>query len=170
MGNKEKQTGVTGFIGQGFNERKSRTSIALTLAAGAIALPIATINFEPVQDDGKSFDFHTGLHRQGLPLIQEAAEQGHAEAQLLLSTIYRQGLGVEADEYLSFSWCLKAAEQGLPEAQFQLGLMYLEGEGVTDDEAEGFRWLWMAADQGHADAAAVVRYQLSDEYADEYGC
>ncbi len=44
--------------------------------------------------------------------FQLAAEQGHAESQYLLSTMYDTGQGVPQDATLGAHWERKAAEQG----------------------------------------------------------
>lgn len=51
---------------------------------------------------------------------RKAAEQGIAEAQFSLGSIYRNGRGVPKDEAEAVRWLRMAAEQGLPEAQVAL--------------------------------------------------
>ena len=108
-------------------------------------------------------------YTKAFELIKDSAEQGKTRAQYLLGTMYRSGIGVEADEYEGFYWCQKAAEEGLREAQFQVGLMYLEGEGVTPDEEKAIEWLWAAADRGYTQATELLQYILSGDHQDEYG-
>ncbi len=144
--------------------------LALLAAGTLFALPPMTAATRAdAYEEGLSA-YREARYRQAFPLLRAAAEAGDPRAQLLLSTFYRRGLGIDADEYLGFAWCQRAALQGLAEARFQLGLMYLDGEGVTEDEEEALRWLDLATAQGHRQAAEVLRYQLSDEYAAEYGC
>ena len=113
--------------------------------------------------------FYKGQYDKAFRLIKMGAEGGDVKSQFILSTMYRRGLGVNADEYAGFEWCKKAAEEELLEAQFQLGLMYLEGEGVTEDETEAQKWLWQAADRGYPQATEVLTYIFSDSYNDDYG-
>lgn len=113
--------------------------------------------------------FNKGQYATAFHLIKVSAERGEVKSQFILSTMYRRGLGVEADEYEGFAWCKMAAEEGHLEAQFQLGLMYLEGEGITEDETEAQNWLWAAADRGYPQANEVLTYIFFDDYNDEYG-
>jgi TPR repeat protein len=110
-----------------------------------------------------------GQYAQAFQLIKESAEKGEVKSQFVLSTMYRRGLGVDADEYKGFDWCEKAAREGHLEAQFQLGLMYLEGEGVTEDETKAQNWLWEAADRGYPQASEVLTYIFSEDYHQQYG-
>ena len=112
--------------------------------------------------------YDQGKYSTAFGLIKESAEQGVGQAQHLLATFYRRGIGVSANEYEGFSWCQRAAEQGVLEAQFQLGLMFLEGEGVTEDEEKAVEWLWAAADRGYPQATELLQYVLTHDTG--YGC
>ena len=116
--------------------------------------------------------FNKGQYTQAFQLITASAERGDVRSGFILSTMYRRGIGVEADEYKGFDWCKKAAEEGHLEAQFQLGLMYLEGEGISEDETQAQNWLWSAADRGYPQASEVLTYIFSEDYHQEYdlGC
>ena len=83
---------------------------------------------------------------------RQAAEQGHADAQLNLGIMYDNGQGVPQDDVEAVRWYRQAAEQGHAGAQFNLGTMYDYGEGVPQDYAEAARWYRQAAEQGDADA------------------
>ncbi len=83
------------------------------------------------------------------------AEQGLADAQLILGDLYQRGLGVSQNQAEAARWYRAAAEQGLTLAQFNLGLMYRYGSGVRQDLIEAHAWLSIAADRGHADAGAA---------------
>lgn len=116
--------------------------------------------------------FNKGKYAEAFSFIKFGAEKGDVKSQFILSTMYRRGLGVEANEYEGFNWCKQAAEEGHLEAQFQLGLMYLEGEGVSEDETEAQNWLWTAADRGYPQASEVLTYIFSEDYHQEHdlGC
>ena len=63
--------------------------------------------------------------------LLELVEQGRADAQLFLGSLYDTGqLGVTEDDAEAVRWYRLAAEQGLAEAQVNLGVMYDNGEGV----------------------------------------
>lgn len=79
-----------------------------------------------------------------------AAEQGHREAQALLTQF--QASSHSRTEILSEDtlpdWCL-AAEEGNPEAQYQVGCHFLKH---PDTQSDGERYLAMAVNQGHGKA------------------
>ena len=63
-------------------------------------------------------------------LLEKAAEQGDAMAQLDIAFCYNNGKGVEQSYTKAAYWYEKAAEQGLAKAQHNLGFSYYNGEGV----------------------------------------
>ncbi len=82
--------------------------------------------------------------------LLERAQQGEADAQLILGVMYANGRGVPEDDAEAVRWYTLAAEQGHAAAQSNLGVMYANGEGVPEDDAEAVRWYTLAAQQGHA--------------------
>ena len=90
-------------------------------------------------------DYATAL-REWRPL----AEQGDAQAQHNLASMYNKGEGVSADDTEAVKWYLLAAEQGVSSAQYNLGNAYRNGEGVNQDYSEAKKWYLLAAEQGHA--------------------
>jgi len=88
---------------------------------------------------------------------RNAAELGHAGAQLFLARMYRMGRGIEQNE--AETWLRRireAAEQGESEAQFSLALTFSEGLGVGQDQAEATKWLRRAEEQGDSYAAVYL--------------
>jgi len=81
------------------------------------------------------------------------AEQGDAEAQLILGKMYMIGQGVEKDSDQAIKWYKAAADQDNADAQFFLGAMYLLPQ---KDIPEGLKWLTLAADQGMQDAQFLL--------------
>ena len=86
--------------------------------------------------------------------IQQLAEQGDAEAQLVLGGMYFSGQGVAEDAAEGVRWWRLAAEQGHLPAQTGLGGRYFNGRGVAQDEVEAMRWYRLAAEQGDAEVLA----------------
>jgi TPR repeat protein len=82
----------------------------------------------------------------------KAAEEGNADSQCTLGTMYAIGYGVPKNSAVAAMWYRKAADQGDALAQFNLGAMYATGEGVPKDSAEAAKWYRKAAEQGVADA------------------
>ena len=71
-------------------------------------------------------DYATALN-EWLPL----AEQGHADAQFGLGTLYENGQGVPQDYAQAAGWYRKAAEQGYQGAQARLGGLYENALGAV---------------------------------------
>ena len=91
--------------------------------------------------------------------IRRRADQGDADAQFTLGTIYSVGqimfangvrVGPENDAAEAAKWYRMAAEQGNATAQARLGVMHTRGEGVPENDAEAVKWYRLAAEQGHA--------------------
>jgi TPR repeat protein len=79
--------------------------------------------------------------------LRKAADEGHADVQLVLGDWYYTGHEVQQSYPNALRWYRKAAEQGEPWAQFYCGLMYHHQPGV--DYAEALKWWRKAAVQGH---------------------
>ena len=92
------------------------------------------------------------------PELQKAAEQGDADAQCEISSMYYYGTGVQMNREEAFKWCRMAAEQGPAGAQFSLGWMYKRGLGVPRNDAEAVKWFQQAAEQGHT----AAQYSLGE--------
>ena len=93
------------------------------------------------------------------------AEQGDAEAQFKLGSIYSKGKGVPKDFVEAVRWYRKAADQGFAPAQDNLGTMYADGRGVAQDYVEAARWYRKAADQGNA----LAEFNLGAKYDNGQG-
>src|SRR5262247_2326225 len=81
------------------------------------------------------------------------AEQGQAEAQVLLGRMYLTGRGVPKDPDTALKWFKAAAVQGNADGAFLLGGMYLL---PRSDIPEGLRWVRLAAEQGNQDAQLLL--------------
>jgi uncharacterized protein len=100
------------------------------------------------QDTKKAED----LRREAFLKATQLADDGDAEAQLILGIMYKSGIATPRDYKEAVTWLHKAAVQGYAEAQFQLVRMYGRGNGVPRDLKEATRWLRKAAKQGHIKA------------------
>ena len=83
---------------------------------------------------------------------QREANQGNAQAQAFLGSVYYQGEGMRQDYTKAAQWFEKAANQGHAGSQFILGSMYARGEGVPQDYSKSMQWLEKSANQGDANA------------------
>jgi len=100
-----------------------------------------------------------------LPLLQEAARKGSAEAMWHLGNFSGSGLGVPRDQAEAFRWYLKGAEAGNTSAMASVAFAYQKGWGTPKDEAEAVRWYRKAADGGNA----VAMNDLGIAYLNGWG-
>ena len=84
---------------------------------------------------------------QSVSDLKTLAEQGDAEAQFVLGSMYRDGQGVEKDLAQTLKWWEKAAELGNVDAQFALGNIYSGGFGVERDLVLSYMWFDITAAQ-----------------------
>lgn len=110
----------------------------------------ASTNYEKGMKQFKPADAVEAV-RQLKPL----AEQGNAEAQFNLGSLYYQGVGVTQDYPQAIQWMYKAAEQGYVPAQVTLGSIYAEGVwGVIEkDNSRALMWFIFASAQGDIQAS-----------------
>ena len=83
-----------------------------------------------------------------------AAEQGNADAQLILGYMYDTGRGIPQNDTEAVRWYRMAAEQGNATAQLKLGVMYFEGRGVPQNDTESVQWFRWARWGGECRCAA----------------
>ena len=86
--------------------------------------------------------------------LKPLAEQGNAEAQFNLGSLYYQGWGVPQDYREATQWMRKAAEQGHVFAQTTLGSIHAEGVqgAIEKDYPQALMWFIFAAAQGDMEA------------------
>ena len=88
------------------------------------------------------------------------AEQGNADAQFAIGSMYLDGQGVPQDDAEAVMWWRKAAENGQPNAQGRLAWAYASGRGVTPNLSEAVKGLQKSAEQG----LDISQHQLGEEY------
>lgn len=115
--------------------------------------------------------FRRKNYAAALKLWHPLAEDGHAQAQLGIATLYYSGLGVVLDYQAAFEWFAKAANQGVPRAEYMLGAMYRDGKGVDEDHDKAVECFRKAADhnvQG-AQYSLGIMYLTGKGLATDYG-
>ncbi len=97
-------------------------------------------------------------------VLRPSAEQGDADAQFKLGSLYHQGWGVPQDYNEAVKWLRKAGEQGYINAQLALGDIYADGvQGViAKNYSQALMWLIFAAAQGDMEGL-----QARDSLADK---
>ncbi|RJR14396.1 sel1 repeat family protein, partial [Candidatus Parcubacteria bacterium] len=94
---------------------------------------------------------------QALQLFLEEAGTGNALAMHDIGRMYADGLGVEIDKALSFSWYNKAlatflkieGEKENRYVEYRIGKMYAAGLGAEQDYGEAVGWFDMAVSRNH---------------------
>lgn len=142
---------------QSTNEEPSRRNI-FELLKGFV---MGQNNSQP--DDGSAAyarGDYVKAYRQALPL----AEQGDAQAQFNLASLYMDGLGVPKNPVLAAKWVEKAAIQGHYLALVVIGSMYSDGVGVLEDPRRAEYFWKQAVEKGSGDAAfgLVTLYRKPD--------
>ncbi len=116
--------------------------------------------------------------------LKPLAEQGDAEAQFKLGSLYYQGLGVPQDYPEAIKWLRRAADQRHVSAEVVLGNIYANGfqGAIAKDLPQALMWFIFAAAQGDPEAlehrdnltrrltpAQIVEAQrMAREYQPEY--
>ena len=91
---------------------------------------------------------------QAVAELKPLAEQGDADAQFKLGSLYYQGLGLPQDYKEAIIWLRKAAEQRNVYAQVTLGTIYAEGVrgAIEKDYPQALMWFIFAAAEGDKEA------------------
>lgn len=92
--------------------------------------------------------------------FEKAAEQGLADAQLMLAFMYMDGEGVTASMDKALYWSEKAAMQGFDLAQTQTGVLY---STVKGDSEKAIYWWKKAAAQGEETAIEMLEQLEKNE-------
>lgn len=114
--------------------------------------PLAVTKAEPV----------TSSIVQSFTNLEQAAQDGNAEAQFELAWSYASGLGTEQSWEKAAHWMQAAAEQGYPKAQHILGHYYYFGRGLEQNDELAFSWFHSAAEQGIGEAQLITGRMLAE--------
>ncbi len=85
-------------------------------------------------------------------LLEKAADQNYAPAQVELGRFFRDGIIVQASRVKAAEWFLKGAEQGDKEGLFLAGSCYEQGAGVPLYLPKALGFYALATARGHRDA------------------
>ncbi len=88
--------------------------------------------------------------------LHKLAEQGDAEAQFMLGTLYRNGDGVLQNDTLAVEWFQRAADQGYVRALSALGSSYWAGRGVRQDYSQAYFWYELALAKGDQNSKSLL--------------
>jgi TPR repeat protein len=139
------------------HDAKDQYELALRLIEEAGESKDVTEDASPAEIAALTDRLHQRF-RSAVRWLRKAAEQDHAEAQLLLGVFLSSGdvFSFLLDPEEAAEWFRKAAEQGLSGAQLALARQYHDGRGVPHDEREAVHWFTKAAEQGDEDAQSSL--------------
>lgn len=100
-------------------------------------------------------------------IIKDSADHGNPAAQHKLAEMFRDGIGIEqnefhADEYFykAFHNYLDMAQGGNAYANYRVAMMYGKGDGIPQDEQKSQEYLHEAAYLGHTQSMYLLGKQL----------
>jgi len=99
--------------------------------------------------------------------LGKMAEQGDAEAQWRLGTLYRNGDGVQQSDTEAVELFRRAAEQKYVPALSALGSQYWAGRGVGQDYSKAYFWYDVALAQGDENAGSQLQDLATELTPDE---
>ncbi len=135
----------------------TETGTAQTETAPAAATPADLKQADTVLWDQPD----PAARQQARGVLEKAAGEGNAEAQLILGRHLLNGWVLEPDAAKGIALLSQAAGAGLDAAQLELGQAYLAGTSVAADPAKAQSLLEQAVEQGNTDAMRVLGEQLA---------
>ena len=81
---------------------------------------------------------------EAIEILAPMAANGDDEAQMYLGLMFRDGQGVEIDNFKAFNFFKQSAEQGNAWSQKHLAWMYIDGKGALKDYKEAKYWFQKA--------------------------
>ena len=89
------------------------------------------------------------------------AQQGVAEYQFRLGSIYSKSVDGKSNYDKTFPWFLKAAEAGNLDAKILLVTLYKYGLGVKQDKEKAIEWSNSAFSQSHEETSKMINEVIS---------
>lgn len=111
------------------------------------AMSALASNLEQAIQQYQKGDYETAASR-----FKVLSDQGHADAQFYLATMYHEGKGVVQDDKQAVYWFRAASNQGHARAQFSLGNAYKHGRGLDKDDWLALIWWKRSALQSYTPA------------------
>lgn len=105
---------------------------------------------------------------QAIQYYQQAAQGGHADAQVALAQCYRDGTGVSINLQQMAHWYERAAAQRHREAQYQIGQCYRQGLGVSRNYGTAASWFEKAAAQYHPALVKMTATEIPRTFSEAF--
>ncbi len=112
---------------------------------------------------GTSF-ISIGKDKQAIPYLLDAADKGHADAQVVAGRLYHFGRGVKRDYAKAVGFYERAVKQGSASGFFHLGYMYEFGLGVAKNKNKALELYDRAAAKGDVLARQTAANLRSPDY------
>jgi TPR repeat protein len=100
--------------------------------------------------------YNQNVYQQAFPLLKEAADLGHSDAQNDTGVCYGLGEGVEQNKEQAFAYFQKAALQNNTCGIYNLGCCYEKGDGVTADQTQANNLFLKSAELGYASSFTAL--------------
>lgn len=133
---------------------KSSTCVALA----ALCMPLLAQAADSQAVLGARAAIRTKEFARAAELLRPAASASDAQAQYLLASLMRVGLGAASDQQAARALLRAAAEQNHPAAAYALAASYANDEPLDRDAAA--QWLQRAASAGHPLARSAVERRM----------
>ena len=131
-----------------------------------IAKENSQLNFDIYGAAMLSLQLNDTMQPDELAFLQASAEEGNAQAMLLLGDCLKNGWGTAPDPEAAFGWFQKAAEAGNSSGMIAVANCYAGGIGTEPDPEQCFQWSMRAADL-KKDSAGMVN--VASCYESGYG-
>lgn len=138
-----------------------KVAVFLSLSAFCTSIFASSMQIAEEALGGENFERALGI---AVPL----AEDGDANAMMLLARMYDQGLGVEKDSRYSLELITKASDEGHEGAQYILGKAHAEGSSVPQDIIKATSLLIGSAEKGNINAMRFLALSYSTDGWNEY--
>ena len=96
-------------------------------------------------------------YTEALPILEQAANLGNANAMCTLGELYAEEKVVASDVQKSYEYYSQAAQKEHPQAQYQLGMCFLAGKGVSSDVQQAQQWIEKAAQNDYPEALEILK-------------
>jgi TPR repeat protein len=131
----------------------------------AVAMTVLSVSSVLSQDFQKGLQaYDAGDYLTALKEFLPLADDGDAESQYLLGTIFQDGYGIPQDFTEAAKWYSFAADQNHASAQLNLAALYYLGNGVPQDYQAAYDWSRLSAIQSNESAQFTLGllYQYGD--------
>jgi len=117
----------------------------ITLFLILVGLTASGQNADELNQQSKKF-IENKQFDKAIPLLEQLAILGNAEAQYNLGYYYQEGIGTEKNQEKAIEWYLKSAEQEFNDALYQMMMAYGNGDGVEQDFKKAFSYALKCAE------------------------